>query len=315
MILEPAQHKLVLKLTARLGRKPQPREIAREVLLEGSFLIHAEYSDGTVKQYIHSVNDEWHIGVKRDLEAQFATTVKEFKGYVKGISQYAHITRKTLQVFDHSGSNISFKDLGNHVRREDVVITFKKILKSWGIKDKTDWELNRGVIENLVPDRNVIEVKKPPNEEQFLKLMEKWYEEGIPTTITKLYHGCYSYSIPSILMTGLEVRDDRGGNASGAGVYLGRTDKAQNYAESGERSSSKKWWKSKSDDKTAFPYRFLLECEVMLGRVYQAQTPLHGKAAAMVRENKCQSLTITFNRQEWTVYDANQVIVRRIIRL
>jgi len=316
MTWEAAQDQRVARLKKSLRREPTLREIARDVLLPGSFLIQGTYSDGTIRRYIHSVKDEWDRGVKSDLEQMFRRDATS-DGGLQTWGRLTKVVRRTsLQVLDHNGSNISFADLDKYVKRDDLVISFKKILRSWGIHDKTDWEENRLVIENLISDEREIRLKRAPNEDGFLRLMYDWEQRGIPTTIHRLYHGCYSHSIPSILLNGLEVRDNRGGgNASGPGIYLGQTDKAANYAQPGERVGGKKWWRSKTTDARVIPFRFLLECDVLLGKIWHPGKCLFAQARKGMEEAGCQSLSLMFARQEWTVYNPNQVVIRKIIRL
>lgn len=329
---------LMAKLKTKLGRQPTVAEYARFALPKDWYGVWAQYSNGSDKLEFFEPGDDTSPGKLRvDFPASFQektgtkTIIQtETRVDAKGVGRtidvqvqvptFITIKRTNLVCFDCAGMPVALNDLPNLLKNEtEERIRFRDILQAWGIKDPNDRLLHQNVLSGLlVHSVDRIVVRTPPNEAKFLKLMEDWYAAGIPTTIEHRWHGCYSFSIPSILTHGLQVRDDRSGkrgswssNLFGSGIYCGMTDKAQDYSGSGERAASD-WRRGRNEGHKSL--RFLLKLEVMLGRVYRAMKAEGAEAKTKMLQAGCQSVHYHGWKDEWVIYNPAQVLVREIVR-
>ena len=143
-------------------------------------------------------------------------------------------------------------------------------------------------------------VRRPPNEDDFFKILENTQEGKLLT----LYHGTNSKNISSILMSGLKASKT---GAFGRGLYVGPFEKAKGYnGRDGLRKTSV--WHG---DGKANHFATIFELDVILGKSLNANA---------LDKNKWQkeydSVYYTgFRNVEYCLRDARQVMIKKIILL
>jgi len=134
-------------------------------------------------------------------------------------------------------------------------------------------------------------VRRPPNEAEFFKVLDKTENGAIKT----LYHGSNATNMQSIIMSGLHVSKS---GAFGRGLYVGPWEKALNYTSKGWSNRPKK-------------YKTMLELDVIVGKCLNA---------SKLDKNKWQLEYDSvyydgFRNAEYCLRDANQALIKKIILL
>lgn len=140
---------------------------------------------------------------------------------------------------------------------------------------------------------NEIFVRRPANEADFFKVLDRTTEGAIQT----LYHGSNATNMQSIIMSGLHVSK---GGAFGRGLYVGPWEKAINYTTKG--------WKWNSKPKK---YKTMLELDVIVGKCLRAD-----KLDKAKWQKDYDSVYYDgFKNAEYCLRDANQALIKKIILL
>lgn len=135
-------------------------------------------------------------------------------------------------------------------------------------------------------------VRRPPNEAEFFKVLERTNEGAIKT----LYHGTNATNIQSIIMSGLHASK---GGAFGRGLYVGPWEKAINYTSKGYK------WNSKPKI-----YKTMLELDVIVGKCLKAD-----KLEKHWQKDYDSVYYDGFQNAEYCLRDANQALIKRILVL
>ncbi len=139
-------------------------------------------------------------------------------------------------------------------------------------------------------------VRRPPNEAEFFKVLERTNEGAIRT----LYHGTNATNMQSIVMSGLHVSKS---GAFGRGLYVGPWEKAINYTNKGLR-----WRWSGNKPKQ---YKTMLELDVIVGKCLKAD-----KLDKVQWQKEYDSVYYDgFRNAEYCLRDANQALIKKIILL
>lgn len=140
---------------------------------------------------------------------------------------------------------------------------------------------------------NEIFVRRPPNEADFFKVLDRTTEGTIKT----LYHGTNATNMQSIIMSGLHVSKT---GAFGRGLYVGPWEKAVGYTNKG-------WiWGRKKKH-----YKTMLELDVIVGKCLTAD-----KLEKTKWQKDYDSVYYDgFKNAEYCLRDANQALIKKIILL
>lgn len=299
------------RLATRIKResRKQSKEIIGHKPDEGPYFIGiATHADGhSVKQYILS---EWG----------YEDFMERATGARKDLSPLLHTAKSgvNIQIINDQGRHFNKATLLKFFRDEQAKkrrgISLTDYLKAWGLN--IPWERKEWYDRIEMLDGSTIRLLEPPNLKEFKEKQETFKSRGIPNGTTTLYHGTYAGNIPSILSGNFKL--PRWGGAFGRGIYMGRIDKARNYARPMRGNS--RYWGYMTAQESAVPdkmidSKFILQVEALLGNIHKPVGVCGGEALKQMKEAGCQSVTYSFIRQEWVVYDPNQILITKIIKL
>jgi len=227
---------------------------------------------------------------------QVIQTKKDFREFDKFIQSYSpRIARTGLHVISWEGRYVKFKGLLSQLVDPQLFFDVDYLLKVWGFSD-TWRDVHKNNLDQI--SQHEFKIKHPPYEKEFEEVFYWFIENNKPDTITTLYHGTKASVIGNIVSEGFRIPKFRR-QAFGAGIYFGGATKARNYAYPN--------WSCK------LKLRFILEGDILLGRIYRPQRIIHNETKKEMKVNNCDSVYYNgFINAEWVVYNPHQILLRKI---